>query len=138
MPATRYPLPATCYLLPATATCYLLPATYLPTCACHVAARYDALLKALWSPATDGSISAPPGAVGATINVERVVRLLAQQEEQQEAAAAAAAGGGNSSSGNSVPASQVRALSVHTWLRADTTPSWLRHAVLRCVLRAAG
>jgi translation initiation factor 2-alpha kinase 4 len=50
-----------------------------------VGGRYDQLLRGLWPPG-----AAPPGAVGATINVER----LARQVAAAEAAAAAAAGGG--------------------------------------------
>jgi hypothetical protein len=39
--------------------------------------RYDALLRALWSPAAHAA-GPPPGAYGATLNVEKLVRLLAQ------------------------------------------------------------
>ncbi|KAI8469455.1 MAG: hypothetical protein J3K34DRAFT_459347 [Monoraphidium minutum] len=39
--------------------------------------RYDALLRSLWSPAAL-ALGPPPGAVGATLNLERLVRLVSQ------------------------------------------------------------
>ncbi|KAG2496142.1 hypothetical protein HYH03_005744 [Edaphochlamys debaryana] len=67
-----------------------------------VGGRYDALLRALWasghsahhSPSPYHAYGAlpPPGAVGATLNVERLITCVSQQ--RAAAAAAAAVGGG--------------------------------------------
>jgi hypothetical protein len=101
----RRPWPLGPALQPAPARRRPLPNTLTPTPPhTHTWAalrRYDALLRALWAPAA-ASAAPPPGAVGATLNVERVVKLLAQhQAEAQEAAAAAGVVSG------ALPASQV-------------------------------
>ncbi|GAX82154.1 hypothetical protein CEUSTIGMA_g9582.t1 [Chlamydomonas eustigma] len=53
-----------------------------------VGGRYDALLRSMWTPAAYAS-GMPPGAVGATVNVERLTRLLGQslssRQQQQQA-----------------------------------------------------
>ncbi len=49
-----------------------------------VGGRYDALMRALWSPAA-AALAPPPGAVGVTLNVERLVKLVSQQRLPQGA-----------------------------------------------------
>ncbi|KIZ01806.1 putative serine/threonine-protein kinase GCN2 [Monoraphidium neglectum] len=42
--------------------------------------RYDALVRSLWSPAAL-ALGPPPGAVGATLNLERLVKLVSQASD---------------------------------------------------------
>ncbi|GFR39626.1 hypothetical protein Agub_g90, partial [Astrephomene gubernaculifera] len=67
-----------------------------------VGGRYDALLRALWAATPHAAVpyhlyggSPPPGAVGATLNVERLIVSVSQQRAAAAAAAAAAGGGGS-------------------------------------------
>lgn len=50
--------------------------------------RYDSLLRALWTPAASSVGGPPPGAVGLSVNVERLARMIDQirlhQPQQQQ------------------------------------------------------
>lgn len=52
--------------------------------------RYDALLRASWTPAA-AAAGPPPGAVGASLNVERLVLTLEARRRQQAETASPAA-----------------------------------------------
>ncbi|PNH06312.1 putative serine/threonine-protein kinase [Tetrabaena socialis] len=94
---------------------HALPAAPLAPGLVAVGGRYDALLRALWGPAhaavqhasqqqhgavppygshSYGSLLPPPGAVGATLNVERLIGGVSQQRAAAAAAAGALGGSG--------------------------------------------
>lgn len=68
-----------------------------------VGGRYDALLRSVWSPAASAAGALPPAAVGATVNVEKLRRFVAQSHSTSASGRAVAA-----ADPGRVVASQVR------------------------------
>jgi histidyl-tRNA synthetase len=56
------------------------------TSAVAAGGRYDALLRSLWSPAA-ATLMPPPGAVGVSINCEKIVKMLLQKRRHKAGAA---------------------------------------------------
>lgn len=85
------------------------------TSAVAAGGRYDALLRSLWSPAA-ATLMPPPGAVGVSINCEKIVKMLLQKRRHKAGAAhghgsaAAGFGGLGLEGGGRLPAGQCDVL----------------------------
>eukprot|EP00879_Flechtneria_rotunda_P020690 GHRR01021775.1.p1 GENE.GHRR01021775.1~~GHRR01021775.1.p1 ORF type:complete len:370 (+),score=88.89 GHRR01021775.1:808-1917(+) len=73
------------------------PSGTVITSAVAAGGRYDQLLRSLWSPAA-AALMPPPGAVGVSINCEKLIKLVLQWRRPRSAMAAAAASHGSNHS----------------------------------------
>jgi histidyl-tRNA synthetase len=70
------------------------------TSAVAAGGRYDGLLKSLWSPAAS-ALMPPPAAVGASINCEKLIKLLLQRRLASSSRSRTGSGGMAHASGGS-------------------------------------